>query len=243
MQGYKTIIASIVLAMGMLGGALFISKAMNNYTYYSRSIHVKGLSEKDVLADQGVLKLLISVKGKDLLALSQKAEEQKKIVIDAFLKAGYKAEEIKADFPISSQQLQRVSKDGQKYMNLYVLDLTIEIETSDVEKLYKSGPVINACVAQGVFFKGAIEQKFFYTQLNAIKPDMLKEASENAYKAALELADNTKSHIGKIKDASQGAFSIRLRNDTSEYGDYGYGKSSPYLRARVVTNVTYFIND
>lgn len=72
---------------------------------------------------------------------------------------------------------------------------------------------------------------------------MLKEASENAYKAALELADNTKSQIGKIKDARQGAFSIRLRNDASEYVDHRYGKSSPYLRARVVTNVTYFVND
>lgn len=243
MQGYKTIIASIVLAMGMLGGALFISKAMNNHTYYNRSIHVKGLSEKDVLADQGVLKLLISVKGKDLQELSQKLEEQKKIVIDAFLKAGYKSEEIRSDFPMSALKQQRVSKDGEKTKTSYVLSLTIEIETSDVEKLYKSGPVINACLAQGVFFKGSIAPKFFYTQLNATKPDMLKEASENAYKAALELADNTKSQIGKIKDASQGAFSIRLRNDTSEYGDYGYGKSSPYLRARVVTNVTYFIND
>ena len=243
MQGYKTIISSFVVAMGMLGGALFISKAMNNHAYYNRSIHVKGLSEKEVLADQGVLKLLISIKGKNLQALSQKAEEQKKIVIDALLKSGYKSEEIKADFPVSSQQQFRMSNDGEKTKTIYVLKFTIEIKTSDVEKLYKSGPVINDCLAQGVLFYGSIEPRFFYTQLNTIKPDMLKEASENAYKAALELADNTKSQIGKIKDASQGAFSIRLRNDTSDYGDYGYGKSSPYLCARVVTNVTYFVND
>lgn len=56
-----------------------------------------------MVADRGVLKLLISVKGEDLQELSHKAEQQKKIVIDALLKSGYKAEEIRSDFPVSSQ--------------------------------------------------------------------------------------------------------------------------------------------
>src|SRR5690606_33781514 len=114
--------------------------------------------------------------------------------------------------------------------------------TSDVEKLFQATHMINDFIGDGIVFKGSTAPQFFYGKLNDIKPEMLKEASENASTAAVELANNTKSKIGKIKRASQGVFSIRLRTDTSE-GDYNYGKSSPYLRARVVTNVTYFIID
>ncbi len=116
------------------------------------------------MADQSALRLLISVKGKDLQALLQKAEEQKKIVINALLKSGYKSEEVKADFPASSQQQIRGSNDGEKTKTFYVLKFNIEIKTSDVEKLYKSGPAINACLAQGILFNGSIEPKFFYTK-------------------------------------------------------------------------------
>ncbi|MDP3935538.1 MAG: hypothetical protein Q8Q56_00885, partial [Alphaproteobacteria bacterium] len=66
-------IASAVLSLGMIGGSFFISKAINNHTYYNRSIHVKGLSEKDIIADQGTWKITISLAGNDIVTLNQKA--------------------------------------------------------------------------------------------------------------------------------------------------------------------------
>lgn len=124
----------------------------------------------------------------------------------------------------------------------YLIDVPIRLETSKVNQLFISTSLVNRFISERIVFKGATSPTFFYTSLNQIKPEMLKDAGNNAYLTALELAQNTKSKIGKIKDASQGAFSIRLRNDNSEYSD-GYGKSSPYLKVRGVTNVTYFIVD
>lgn len=242
---HNSLMASAVLALGMIGGSFFISKAMNNYTYYSRSIHVKGLSEKDVVADHGTLKLTLSLAGNDIVALNQEAVGQKRIVIDGLLAYGFNASEINAEVPIAVED-KMVDRFNNQFnpekQARYVLDVTIQLETADVEKLFKSTHVISQFIARGIFFKGSTAPMFFYSKLNEIKPEMLKEAGANAFAAALELANNTKSHIGKIKDASQGAFSIRLRNDSADY-EGGYGKSSPYLRARVVTNVTYFIND
>lgn len=243
---YNSFIASAILSLGILGGTFFISRAMNNHTYYNRSIHVKGLSEKDVVADRGILKLTFSLAGNDIAELHKTVSEQKRIVIEGLLSGGFKAMEINADLPISIED-KMVDRYNNQFDPIkqarYVLDASIQLETTEVEKLYKSTQLINQLVAQGIFFKGATEPMFFYSKLNDIKPEMLKEAGVNAYAGALELARNTSSQVGKIKDASQGAFSIRLRNDSSEYGHGGYGKPSPYLRARVVTNVTYFIND
>lgn len=243
---YNSFVASAILSLGMIGGAFFISKAMNNHTYYNRSIHVKGLSEKDVVADQGVWRLAISLAGNDIIELNKKAEEQKRIVVDGLIAAGFKTEEINAKLPISIED-KMVDRFNNQFdpakQARYVFETVVQLETTEVEKLFQSMHVINQFIAQGIFFKGETSPTFFYSKLNDIKPVMLKEAGINAYAAALELAQNTKSQVGKIKDANQGAFSIRLRNDSSEYGHDGYGKSSPYLRARVVTNVTYFIND
>jgi hypothetical protein len=243
-KNYNIVFGSI-LSLGMISGAYFIASAVNNHTYYNRSIHVKGLSEKDVIADTGTWTLTISLAGDNVILLNQHAEAAKKIVREGLLKAGFQETEIKIDLPISieDKMLDRYNNnfDPQKQTR-YILEASIQLETTNVEKLFNSTHVINQFIAQGIVFKGSTSPTFFYTKLNDIKPVMLKEAGENAYTAAMELAKNTKSQIGKIKDASQGAFSIRLRNDTSEY-DNNYGKSSPYLRARVVTNVTYFIAD
>lgn len=245
MVRYDTLLSGLVLAIGIMMGAYFISTSLNNHTYYNRSIHVKGLSEKDVVADVGTLTLTISLAGNEAILLSQKAEEAKHLVLNGLIKAGFKDSEIKSDLPVAieDKMLDRYNDrfDPAKQAR-YILETSIQLETRDVEKLFKSTHVINQFVAQGIIFKGATSPTFFYTKLNDIKPAMLKEAGESAHAAAIELAKNTKSQIGKIKDASQGAFSIRLRNDNSEY-DSGYGKASPYLRARVVTNVTYFIAD
>jgi uncharacterized protein len=245
MVRYDTLLSGLLLAIGIMMGAYFISTSLNNHTYYNRSIHVKGLSEKDVVADVGTLTLTISLAGNEAILLSQKAEEAKHLVLNGLIKAGFKESEIKSDLPVAieDKMLDRYNDrfDPAKQAR-YILETSIQLETQDVEKLFKSTHVINQFVAQGIIFKGATSPAFFYTKLNDIKPAMLKEAGESAHAAAIELAKNTKSQIGKIKDASQGAFSIRLRNDNSEY-DSGYGKSSPYLRARVVTNVTYFIAD
>lgn len=232
-------------ALGIIIGAYFVSNAINNYTYYGRSIDVKGLSERDVIANTGALSLDISLAGNDVLELNKTAAIQKQAVVDGLIKAGFKAEEINTNLPVrvEDKMLDRYNDrfDPAKQAR-YILETSLRVETKDVERLYKSSTVINEFVSQGIIFKGATSPVFYFDELNKIKPEMLQEAGANAYKSAVELANNTKSKVGKIKRASQGPFSIRLRTDTSEY-ESSYGKASPYLRVRVVTNVTYFIAD
>lgn len=241
---WTALLKGVGVAVGVIVGSYMISLAMNNYTYYGRSIDVKGLSERDVIADFGTWTLSISLAGNDVVSLTQQADQQKKITVDGLVKAGFNLQEINTDLPIrvEDKMLDRYDRFDPEKQARYILEAKIRVDTKDVERLFQSTHIINQFISEGIIFKGETTPQFFYEKLNEVKPSMLKEAGENAYKAALELANNTKSKIGKIKRASQGAFSIRLRNDTSVY-DGDYGKSSPYLRVRVVTNVTYFIND
>ena len=69
--------------------------------------------------------------------------------------------------------------------------------------------------------------------MNSIKPQMIEEATKNARAAAEKFAKDSESKLGKIKTANQGLFTIE---NVDEY--------TPNVKhVRVVTNVTYFLED
>ena len=72
-----------------------------------------------------------------------------------------------------------------------------------------------------------------FTDLNTVKPEMIKEATQNARKAAMQFAADSESSLGKIKSASQGQFSIDDRD-----------QNTPYIKeVRVVTTIEYMLED
>ncbi|EHP3331422.1 SIMPL domain-containing protein, partial [Campylobacter jejuni] len=75
--------------------------------------------------------------------------------------------------------------------------------------------------------------EYLYTKLNEIKPQMIEEATLNARNAAIKFAQDSNSHLGKIKKASQGQFSINNRD-----------KNTPYIKTiRVVSTIEYYLKD
>ena len=75
--------------------------------------------------------------------------------------------------------------------------------------------------------------QFLFTGLNALKPEMIEEATKNARTVAEKFAKDSASSLGKIKTAQQGQFSISDRDS-----------STPYIKkVRVVSTVTYYLSD
>jgi hypothetical protein len=62
---------------------------------------------------------------------------------------------------------------------------------------------------------------------------MIKEATTKAREVALKFAEDSKSRLGKIKQASQGQFSITSRD-----------RNNPHIKKiRVVSTVEYYLSD
>jgi len=73
--------------------------------------------------------------------------------------------------------------------------------------------------------------EFIFSAVNDVKPDMIKEATANARAAAEKFASDSKSKVGRIRRASQGALEIADRD-----------AASPELKViRVVTTVDFFL--
>lgn len=96
---------------------------------------------------------------------------------------------------------------------------------SRVGELLKQGIAISAGD-----YGSQVEYEF--TSLNKIKPAMIEEATRNAREAAAKFASDSGSELGKIKNATQGLFSIENRD-----------QYTPYLKkVRVVTSIDYYLD-
>ena len=72
-----------------------------------------------------------------------------------------------------------------------------------------------------------------FTGLNDIKPQMIEKATINARAVAEKFAKDSQSKLGKIRNASQGVFSIDNRDE-----------NTPYIKKiRVVTTVDFALED
>jgi hypothetical protein len=80
---------------------------------------------------------------------------------------------------------------------------------------------------------------YTFTKLNALKPEMIGEATRNARESAEQFARDSGVSVGKMKEASQGYFSVGAR-DGQDCEDCGSsGGSTPFQKVRVVTTVEY----
>lgn len=79
---------------------------------------------------------------------------------------------------------------------------------------------------------------YTFTKLNAIKPEMVAEATKDARSAAEQFAKDSGTSVGGIKSATQGYFSIEARD--GDQGGWGVS-DTPFKKVRVVTTVDFYL--
>ena len=119
----------------------------------------------------------------------------------------------------------------------FILTQTIVVRSDKVQNISDAMSFSNELIGKGIVFSNQ-SASYFFTKLNDIKPELLKEATQNANKAAQEFAANSGSQVGKIYQANQGVISILPRDDPN-----AYEPSQIEKRVRVVSTVTYLLQD
>ena len=108
---------------------------------------------------------------------------------------------------------------------------TVTLCTGKVNEVLALMKDQSSLLKKGLLLSNDWESKpsFSFEGLNDVKPEMIEEATKNAREVAQKFADDSDSKLGKIRDASQGYFTIEDRD-----------ANTPYIKkVRVVTNVNY----
>ncbi len=237
-QKTDIVIASLLLAAGISIAGFFISQTLYKSKVALNIAEVKGLAERRVESDTAYWSIQYAVAGKEkseMAGLYKQSESDRQKIVSFLQESGFSEEEITPG--VISYRKEEFRDENQNLVDENHLLLgTIEIETSKVHLVAKVRAKLNALIAQGLDIRNN-SPKYYFTKLNEIKPQMLKEATQNARLAAKEFAQNAGVEVGGIRDAHQGGFMVR--DVGQDFGD----TNKIAKDVRVVTTITFFLTD
>lgn len=215
----------------MLG--VMIKNGINDFKDKDRIVSVKGLAEMEVPADKVIWPLVYKDIGNDPALLYVNMEQKNKAIVTFLEKNGIAKDEIDIAPPeVIDMQAERYGNRDIPYR--YNATSVITVTSKNVDKVRKLMSEQAELLKQGIAITGGdykYNVSYEFTGLNDIKPQMIEEATKNARAAAEKFAKDSDSSLGKIRNASQGQFSISDRD-----------ANTPYIKSvRVVTTVNYYL--
>lgn len=228
------IAVGITLAGLLIGGGFARGRAADRY------VTVKGISEREVQADLAIWPLRL-VSASDNLATANSQLQESLQKIRAFLTAQQidASQATLQDFSVTDAQTNQYS-GGIAAGSRFVIRQTVVVRSTRPELINAASQRVSELVSDGVVLSSGGEYgnggpTFIFTGLNALKPEMIGEATARARESAEQFARDSKSSIGGIRRASQGVFEILPRDQAS-----GITEASQITKTvRVVSTIDY----
>ncbi len=226
-------------ALCLLAGLVFLGAmlpvSVSKFRAYDRTVIVKGLSEREVKADKVIWPLAFNVVGNDLNGVYEQIDRNTALIKDFLVSGGIPESEITVSMPaISDKYAQEYGNNDRTYR--YFCKNVVTVCTEKVDSVLALMPRQSELLKKGIIGSGNTwenQVEFKFEGLNAIKPEMIEDATRNAREAADKFAKDSGSKVGKIKTASQGTFTISDRDS-----------NTPYIKkVRVVSSVTYYLKN
>jgi uncharacterized protein len=239
-----------LLAVGLIIGGWVLGAQIKATRLGDRYVSVRGLAERTVKADLAIWPIDYKEAGNDLPSLYSKAESDKKIILKFLNGQGIQSSEIAVGIVgVTDNEANRFGGNNRAPYR-YTVDQEITVQTARVDEVAAAAQKTIDLVQQGIVlstngFGEGLSYKF--NGLNAIKPDMITEATRNARAAAERFALDAGSSVGTIRQANQGVFSILAANsgvpaDSDDGGGFSSNADSSLMKTvRVVTDVQYYL--
>ena len=229
------IVSAAVLAIGIVLSGLSISLGIKTLKADQRTVSVRGLAEMEVDADMAVWPVTFTVSGNDLSLLRQDIVKKTDVITSFLKKHGLKDADFTIKEPAITDTTTDPYMDQTRKRDKYFAKVVVFVRSADIKAvsaaLTDSINLMDSGIALSHDYDSRVE--YLFNGLNAIKPQMIAEATQNARKAAEQFARDSGSQVSKIKRASQGLFSI----DDAAPG-------LPERKSvRVVTTVEYILSD
>jgi len=210
-----TIVSSIILSQGFLKVTKFVKE----------QITVTGSAQKNIKSDYIVWRGAFSIRQADLKSTYQKLNEDLLKVKKYLIDKGVNEKEIIISQIVTNKVYKKNEKGNDtNEIQWYVLSQTVELRSSDVDKVDKISRECTELINENIEFESQAPE-YFYTKLDELKIEMLAKATENAKARAENMVKATGNKIGSIRSAKMGVFQITPVNST-EVSDWGYNDTS-----------------
>ena len=251
-QIIKALVLGILLGVSLVcsaavisGGFGKIAAGFSTIAKPDRVVSVRGLSEREVDADLATMRVNFSVTAETLEEAHNLFDERNAEIVTYLKSNGLTEADLILDKPDIdfrksyttketkyNDEGKRIGYDIVQHPSKADISQHILVRTNNLKAI--SNAYMHTTEFDGTDKEFYIsEPNYDFIGLNDIKPEMIAEATKNAREAAEKFALDSNSAVGKIKQASQGWFSV---NDAEE------GMEQRKV-VRVVTSIDFYIVD
>jgi hypothetical protein len=227
-------VLGLLLATGLAIFGVLIGKAVQKGREFDRYLTVRGLSEREVKATLAIWPVRFAVTAEDLPSLKAAMEKNRSVVLSFLSENSISPDEVSTGIPTVSDRVDDRYTAEKPDLPRYKAIVTLVVRSAKVDIVKQAIQRADTLLEKGISLAGneySDRTEFTFENINEIKPAMIAEATASARAAAEKFAQDSKSHVGAIRKASQGALEINDRDI-----------ASPEKKIlRVVTTVEFFL--
>lgn len=239
----KSHISTLLIALAVVTSAYILAGAYRNRNKGNDTISVTGLGSKDFTSDLIVWSGSFHKKNLDLKMAYSELDAAREVVKGYLEGKGIGSDKlIFSAIDIEQQFDNRYDDQGNQISSIfngYRLQQSVQIESSEVEKVEEISRNVTELINSGIeFYSNA--PNYYYTKLSELKIEMIAEATKDANVRAKQIAENAGGSLGNLKSADMGVFQIVGQNSSEDYSWGGsFNTSSKDKTASITVNLQY----
>lgn len=227
-------LSSLVLALGIVAAGFLIAISVRDFRKHDQFIEVRGLAEEVVKSDKASWTLSFSMLGDTPQSAGQAWMAQREKLEPMLLSLGFDAGDLRRQ-PMTVFENMNPNGSLPEPSKRWKAQGSLLLETARVDTAEQAALRTDLFLNENILLESS-QVQFYFTDLNSIKPRLLKAATDNARQAAETFAADSGVAVGALKTASQGLFTI-----AAPMGDYG-AEHTLMKKVRVVTRVQYLVD-
>jgi len=240
MQFLSRILAALLIAVGLGAAGWLAGQALIESRQPLRTVTVKGLSERPVMADQGFWPIKFVATGPTLEDARAQLETADSAVRQFLLGQGFDDADMRVQNIFVEDRMAGYNAANTPDLARFVLTEEFLLTSSDVDAIAQAARNVGELLRLGVVFSSDSYNagpSYTFAALNDLKTEMLAEATQRAREAADQFAQDAGADVGTIQTANQGVFEILAAVDIPDQR----AEKQIEKKVRVVTTITYFL--
>lgn len=232
---------ALLVSSGIALGGWFIGDGFVKARTGDRFVTVKGISERDVMADMALWPIRFIAAANNLEVVQSKIQQDRNRIQLFLENHGITAEAVEIQSIEVTDRTAETYQSGP-YENRFVMTQTLMIRSDKVETINKASQDIGTLIEAGVilnsqYFGGG--PTYLFNRLTELKPEMIAEATQNARSSAEQFAHDSGSELTGIRRANQGVFVILARDKAPMLQE----EKQIHKTVRVVSTIDYYLAD
>lgn len=233
--------SAALLALGIAVGGFLAGHGVVRAKAAERFVTVKGVAEREATADLAIWPLRVVATDNDLARANNDLANSVGRIKRFLARHGVDTTQITLqDFAVRDKQANEYG--GNFSGPRYLINQTVLVRSTQPDVVAAASQKVAELVNEGVVLSSGEQYgnggpTFVFTGLNALKPEMIAQATARAREAAQQFAEDAGSSLGGIRQANQGYFEILPRDQAQGINEASQVKKT----IRVVATVEYLL--